>query len=876
MKEKTTNPKRVKGTVLFTVVSVMMVLIVFLTATLALAVTANNRAVNKLTKSQTQQTAKAAVHSIMAAMQNDATFASKINDVAAGSGITLGQDAIQFDDASLGRVSAASIEYYGNEYVLDTDNTSATYNQLVSRDILKISATATQGRESSTVTAYVLKKKNIETNDDGQNSGFVATGAAGMDNHVSSFGGTYLGFNELYKDPTQVSDMSFSVANGEAIETDMQVNGNFTVSNGTLDLVVKKPGTGMTVWGNFILNKGMNVITVNATPDSLDGLSYTQIPYVYVEKELKLNFSDNDKQFGTPGVPLNVFCGYVTTGDNEKKISANVYCYDENQTSKLNTQTIASGLYHWAANVLDSSASLESGSFYTKGSLEINAEANFSGDVVVEKDLTINGNVNISGDLKVAGSITVKGGNLNVSGTIYNDGYAGASPLYPGLTRVDGHYELKAGYTHTQETERVELLQNTNIPNPWNASQQMFVKAVVFNQDTGEVLWYEQSNDCILTLESDGQVYGQYNWGKWVVYTPGTYDVYKDASGNVVAESEANDWIPTQYYDASGNPVTVASLFPEEYEKDVILGQTLLDGKSKSETQIVKTVQEVLSNTSSNPYSAPNSVPDEHQERVTKNVISINGTGNSNNGSYTVASGGDATIITQVPGESGSFTITDSCTLSGSSFKQDLILKAKTGEEIWVVMNGFTFSNAGGQLIVDDTDSNYQGKVNVLLTGDLKFSSNGQYPIVTKKMEQLLSSTEAFSIDNGVLRDSAGNKISEVNPIKLNIYSDGAHTLHLNESGTMCANIRAPYLTVEIASGGGAAATNSAIYYNGFNTQADENSKNLGCIGCCIVKDFKSTNNWVLLYVGKKGATGGDEFKDALMNNWSVRYYENY
>ena len=43
MKEKARLTK-VKGTVLFTVVSVMMVLIVFLMGTLALAATANNRA----------------------------------------------------------------------------------------------------------------------------------------------------------------------------------------------------------------------------------------------------------------------------------------------------------------------------------------------------------------------------------------------------------------------------------------------------------------------------------------------------------------------------------------------------------------------------------------------------------------------------------------------------------------------------------------------------------------------------------------------------------------------------------------------------------------------------------------------------------------
>ena len=72
MKEKK-HPRRVKGTVLFTVVSVMMVLIVFLTATLALSATANRRAYTNYQQEQTEYTAKAVLEAVTRQIESDTT-----------------------------------------------------------------------------------------------------------------------------------------------------------------------------------------------------------------------------------------------------------------------------------------------------------------------------------------------------------------------------------------------------------------------------------------------------------------------------------------------------------------------------------------------------------------------------------------------------------------------------------------------------------------------------------------------------------------------------------------------------------------------------------------------------------------------------------
>ena len=75
MKEKanvqSAAPRKVKGTVLFTVVCVMMVLIVFLMGTLTLAATANNRANAKYQKTQTEAIARTVLDSVAQAIADD-------------------------------------------------------------------------------------------------------------------------------------------------------------------------------------------------------------------------------------------------------------------------------------------------------------------------------------------------------------------------------------------------------------------------------------------------------------------------------------------------------------------------------------------------------------------------------------------------------------------------------------------------------------------------------------------------------------------------------------------------------------------------------------------------------------------------------------
>ena len=68
---KTEKKKTLRGSALFTVVAVMAILILFLTGTLALASASNSRAHKSYSVSQASYTARSAIRSFKAAMQDE-------------------------------------------------------------------------------------------------------------------------------------------------------------------------------------------------------------------------------------------------------------------------------------------------------------------------------------------------------------------------------------------------------------------------------------------------------------------------------------------------------------------------------------------------------------------------------------------------------------------------------------------------------------------------------------------------------------------------------------------------------------------------------------------------------------------------------------
>ena len=391
MKERTNPksvaPRKVKGTVLFTVVVVMLVLVVFLMGTLALAATASRRASNTYSTAQTQSTAKAGVNAIIAAMQNNIDVAYAAAKVDASNPVHIGEIKFSYMDNvvesegedperkaqivnSLGKVTDSGIEYVGKKWEVNEEG------KLTEKDVIKVWATATQGTAESTYATYIMKDADPGGGGGGETTGFVATGSAVSENHTSVYGGCYIGFDEYWKGgnapgrtPEQIeadaaraaqewedrlpmnkaSDVHYNAKDAATIfEADCHVNGSYITDTGSdFHLVMKSPKGGMTVWGDLILNHPMLIDTVNvpASKYSATGINTADIPYIYVDGDLIFAsgcanptimpyvYNQNDTQAthttyeaNKPGqqIPLNIFCGSMQDEYGDKhKVNIN-------------------------------------------------------------------------------------------------------------------------------------------------------------------------------------------------------------------------------------------------------------------------------------------------------------------------------------------------------------------------------------------------------------------------------------------------------------------------------------------------------------------------------------------------------------------------
>ena len=230
IKENTEKRKTVRGSVLFTTVSVMALLIIFLSGALALASSANNRAHKSYSSSQASYNARAAIDSFMQAMQSDAGVAAAVHDMDAnGLQPTLGiadgnvSDPDVWDKDNNPSSRWGTIGYYddGGTFHAGQIDIHKTTNQdqyewdasaddgrgkWVNLTEYKITATARYGREEETVNAYMRTLLNITPSTGGGVKGIQAVGGSGFSNNGTITGGFGLNlagesseFNDRYR-----------------------------------------------------------------------------------------------------------------------------------------------------------------------------------------------------------------------------------------------------------------------------------------------------------------------------------------------------------------------------------------------------------------------------------------------------------------------------------------------------------------------------------------------------------------------------------------------------------------------------------------------------------------------------------------------------
>lgn len=450
--------RKFKGSVLFTVVFVMSILIVLLFGTLTLAYATNSRAHVNYSSAQTGITSRLVTESAIRAIKGNEDYAKAIAGLKSTSiplkvKVSLSSD----KDAALGTMGHGTdshdiyteISYVGTKEYYDTID-----KEWKTRDLLKFTSTISQGGVDSTSTAYVLKHQ-LDDSPGGSSggAGFVTTAGAALDCQSNLFGGSYINLPDWNSDiysAYRTDDKELEFYEGAMYNIAYKENGEFkgglpkidedalklTNGNGSiieadtyiyqnLDLVkwanfyFPDKDKGITIWGDLRMDTQAEDLKFVAGNNlkNISSFNFNEIPYIYVNRKISggaVVLGNINEPF-----PLNVFCGSIDTSSaNFIKLAADIYCMDDDAsiTNKIGSGSTTTKLYNWTASVVNQNEQNATenhvrGKICSNSNLELN-KITVDGDVRVNGDCTIKGDVTINGDLIVAGNLKGENGKL--------------------------------------------------------------------------------------------------------------------------------------------------------------------------------------------------------------------------------------------------------------------------------------------------------------------------------------------------------------------------------------------------------------------------------------------------------------------------------
>ena len=918
---KTEKKRSFKGAVLITVVSVMSLLIIFLTSTLVLATAANNRAHKSYSSSQASYTARAAIDSILKAAKDNENFAIAMNSLKSdGESFNVSVN-MESSVAGIGKVENAEIAYAGKKQFYD-----ASKQEWVERDLISVTADVTSGGETKTVTAYVLKDPPTPGGGGGGNGGFVAVGTAGTSNHTISFGGTYLGIgmskgaryyqgdyslpggqlvsleDKLYlnrKDdqPGVIGDLgdgtigylpnlpettdadnivTYSFGNEGSIEAPVVINGNF-YSNTQTEIYFPDVSTGMAVWGNMKF-QNPDRFSLKGSPD-ITPEKFSEIPYIYVDSLFEANTTSLN--FNTDGAfPLNMFCGSVNL--RNANIGADIYCQDSNKVSTLSGDANTS-LYKWSDSVINRSSYLDStmsGNFYSKGSAIVKDTNNWvtiNGDMVIQGDLEVTGKLKVTGNLAVGGTLKCDG-ELDVMGGIYANFATGSKITSDGTKKMtsDGTQEL---YERQEDTVYCVLVQNARVrtgSNPWDVAVYPYAYLTpdaigVYNLDADGDGLADQNFYDFFGIEIDQSLFVE---GSWWVGDPNTAKKSYSTEVKWVNREDPTDITTNEMdtYEPGGT-------FKYNGSKDIDSTATYEATHNhelfprKAEKAVILGLEEIGDGTpmtDSKVLKTIDEIEDEYNFSG-KSITKIPSEGN-----YLADVNANVYTNSNLPDE-----ITSSCTLSGS-FSKTITVKGNTSD-IWIRLDNFTLTH-GCELIYDDSAAGC-GNLNLFVENNAKLLGSKLYP---KSYKDLIDNNEPFQIASKkklYVDEATGGK--KVSCPKINIYSketeynisDGSiisqARFGMENMSFVAAAIEAPNMAFNLVD---VAELGNTIHYDGRDiATAPGNNKRIGVIGILNVAEGEMTNNWVFLYTPRDMPDGDpDGDPDSVSKEFDVMYYDGF
>lgn len=914
------NNRRVKGSVLFTVVSVMSLLIIFLMGTLVLATSANKRAYKSYSSSQTQYTARAAVDSILAAVGDSSAdgraLASAIRSLDNVTDAPINVT-VNMGGNGIGRVTDAKIALIDKEYPIY----DSVDQEWVKCKRYSITAEVELGNETTTVTSYVLCDAPTGSGGGGGGGFTTSGGVAGAGNHTSAVGGTYIalgnaatkqyigtnpvtGAGFTLEDKLYLSDNGrgfdaagnpvtpYTFGNYYLTEAPFVIDGSMQM-NSKATFLIPKAGNGVAIWGDLKFgNYAPEIVSVNMdnsdsdlTTPGVQSYSFNTMPYLYVDGKIS---TDSNLHLGSGDLPLNIFCGYIEPGQfNSCDIKADVFCYDADKTTVLGANGGGGHLYRWSSSVVNKGVTYDyvGGNFYSKGNLKINTGTTMEfGGAAVGQSVNVNveGNVDIQGNTKIYGNLVV-GGNLNISngatldvtGSIYANTITGSGVTVGSKTLKPN---VQSNIYDAVAAKNVKIYGNEGWsptrPYAWLKQDALADSSFTINDETVNV----NGTDYVFKNFNEGMVQDPSTGKDYVIETfdnppdmttPKTYEVLTDiTTGEILTEAQAYDMGEMSYNGKTVDPIsdyiaTGSTIFPDYAEKDVILGLTQLSGIPVEDTKVLDTVKAI---------SEKQLSPAEFETAIPGNV--------------------DVSTVVSCSSLADGAEITDSCTLTGSTFKQTIYITPPENGELWIKLKDVTINDTS-KIIVRDVKKSYNavgqvdsvqklnGKVNFFVEGTLNFAASNN-ALVTESYDQILSNTnidiwtgtdvnlstaaagvnaysdaDIIDITNTALWNSPSS-VKAVNAPAPNIYiyssnefnnaemTDPKNKVMIENLPRITAYIKAPYLQF---SGVDFGNVGNKIYYNNADAKSYAGVGNRCVIGCVVCYEAALTNDWMNVYI---------------------------
>ena len=482
---KTEKKRTLKGSVLFTVVSVLALMIIFMTSALALASSANKRAHKSYSASQASYTARAAIDSILAAVGTDNKFASAVAGVASGGSIDVD---VAINDPSLGKITNAKVSYGGTTSIFDPNKM-----QWVEKVVLEITADVTLNGETTSIKSRVIQDPVVRS-DDGP--GYLTMGGKAFNSNGGTImGGTYVNvgqgpkkpdgtsqgwatltpsryiyynydsaidYKELYtlEDHRYWTNDTIKQTVQNSYEAPIVINGSL-ITSVDITYYYTQLGKGAVIWGDMIgTNSGVLTDFSESLADLFDSeknpetyiRKFTEIPFLYVDGNMTVSQNQKIGSQKYSG-PFNIFAGSITHEKNgvPSATNTNIYLMDSGKTSSFDLGN-GSKFGGWVVSFYDKGEAYStSGGIYSKGNLVFKGSSyneftciRAEGDVTFDHDGKDDNNksITVKGDLVVGGTLNLK---------MKNGAYIEAGNIYAGNVvgdNVQSHGGgLKAGYT---------------------------------------------------------------------------------------------------------------------------------------------------------------------------------------------------------------------------------------------------------------------------------------------------------------------------------------------------------------------------------------------------------------------------------------------